>query len=117
MTYAEVAEMIGAMAEAVGGPFTYYQWPPERPEDVPEPPYILFWYPERDDFAADNENYQIIPVLRIELYTETKDFAAEAALEQVLRDREFTYDVSEEYLDAERMHMTVYETEVMIHAQ
>lgn len=117
MTYEDVAAMISRMAEEVGGGcrYTYYQWPPEPPEQVPSPPYILFWYPERDDFLADDCGYVVIEALRIELYTRRKDFTAEAAVERTLRDFELNFTKSETYIDAERMFMTLYELEVCIH--
>ena len=67
MTYAEIASMI----ESTELENTYYQYPEG---EAPELPYILFYYPERDDFQADNKNYAKITQLNIELYTKEKDF-------------------------------------------
>lgn len=116
MTYEEITAMIAEMAEevGVGCRYTYEQWPPEDPERVPSPPYILFAYPENNDFFADNINYQAFVQLRIELYTDYKDFAAEAAVERVLRRHELHYEKTSEYITEERMNMALYDTEVCI---
>ena len=73
MTYKEIATMING----IGLPFTYNSFP----ENIaPDPPYIVFNYPENDDFGADNTNYVSIDVLNIELYTSNKDFQTEAKI-------------------------------------
>lgn len=116
MTYESIAALVGRCAEEVGNGcrWTYYQWSPEDPDSVPDPPYILFFYPERDDLYADGENYQPIEGLRLELYTDNKDFDAEAAVERILTANGLSYVKSCDYIDDERMYMALYEMEVII---
>ena len=107
MTYREVSEMIAE----VGIPTAYYQFPEKTNQ---QPPFICFYYPSSDDFMADDTNYVDIRPLNIELYTDEKDFAMEAAVEAVLRGRELSYRKTETVIDSERMYMVAYYTEVII---
>lgn len=107
----EVAEMI----ERAGVPFAYYQFDEEtvKKENI-KPPFICFYYDRSDDFYADNSNYSKIAVLIIELYTDSKDFALESTIEQILNENELTYTKNEVFIDDEQMYMATYETEVLI---
>ena len=113
MNYVEIAAMAAAAAQAAGCPLTYYQWPVGK---APEPPYILFYYPYRDDFPADDRNFGKSTALRIELYTDEKDFVAEAAVEGVLEEYGMVYGKTESYIDDEHMFEILYDMEVMINA-
>ena len=77
MTYAEISQMISA----VGIPYAYHHFEEGSGQ---QPPFITFYYQGDDDFIADNINYQTIRPLTIELYTDNKNFALEAAVESVL---------------------------------
>lgn len=107
MTYEEVSTLV----ESIGYPSAYYQF---EEDTAKEPPFVVFYYPQRDDMFADNSNYAHIEQLMIELYTPEKDFDAEAAVETVLESNEITYYKSETYIDTERLYMAVYEAEVLI---
>lgn len=107
MTYAEVESMI-ASADI---PTAYYQFPDGTEQRTP---FICFFYPDSRDVYADNSNYQKIEHLVIELYTDNKDFAAEAAVEAALRDHGLTWTRSEAWLGSERMQEVIYETDVVI---
>lgn len=107
MTYAEIASMI----ESTGLKNAYYQYPEG---EAPELPYILFYYPERNDFQADNKNYARIPQLNIELYTKEKDFDKEKLIEDLLDENDIPYDKEEQYIEKEKMYEVLYITEVII---
>lgn len=107
MTTQDVASMVAS----VGIPTAYYQFPNDTGQ---EPPFICFYYPGDNDFKADNINYAKINRLIIELYTDSKDFALEAAVEQVLKDNELAFIRSETYIDSERMYEVIFETQVII---
>lgn len=112
MTYGDIADMVAGAAEEIGCSWTYGQWEPGQ--DVPSPPYLLFRYPNRADFTADNENYLKAEQLHIELYTDRKDFSAEAAVERALRLAGLTFDKSEEFIYEEQLNEVLFETEVII---
>lgn len=106
MTFQEVATMIGS----IGLPYTYDSFPNNI---APVPPYIVFNYPQNDDFGADNTNYVSIDVLNIELYSASKDFANEQAIESVLNQNGFYYEKSEAYIRSENLFQITYVTQVI----
>lgn len=110
MTYKEIAELV----DGIGYPYAYYQF---EKETAKEPPFICFYYPSRDDFVADDSNYSQITELTIELYTDNKDFTAEAAVEAALEAAGLVYEKDESYIDSERMYMITYTTEVLINVE
>ena len=110
MTYKQIASMI----ETVGLPFAYYQFPDNTPQ---EPPFLVFYYDNSDDVYADNSNYQRITELTIEFYSDSKDFFYETLIEDTLTASGLTYRKSEQFIDSERMHETVYGLEVLITAE
>lgn len=107
MTYREIATLI----ESIGIPFTYYSFPDNI---APDPPYIVFNYPDRDDFGADNINYSHIGTLNIELYTATKDFQLEETLESILTQNGFYYTKSEAYIRTENLFQITYVMDFVI---
>ena len=106
MTFQEVKQMI----ESIGLPYTYDSFPNNV---APAPPYIVFNYPNNDDFGADNTNYVSIDVLNIELYTSIKDFELERNLEAVLNANGFYYDKTETYIRQDNIYQITYVTEVI----
>ena len=106
MTFQEVKQMI----ESIGLPYTYDSFPNNV---APAPPYIVFNYPNNDDFGADNTNYVSIDLLNIELYTSTKDFELERNLEAVLNANGFYYDKTETYIRQDNIYQITYVTEVI----
>ena len=49
MTYKEVSDMVAT----IGLSYAYYEFSDGTEQ---EPPFIVFYYPESDDFYADNKN-------------------------------------------------------------
>ena len=109
MTYAEISQMISA----VGIPYAYRHFEEGSGQ---QPPFITFYYQGDNDFIADNINYQAIRTLTIELYTDNKDFALEAAVESVLTANDLAFSRTETFIDSEQMYMVTYNTEVLINA-
>lgn len=107
MTYKDIATMI----ESLDLPYAYYQFPEGTGQ---EPPFVVFFYSNIDDFYADESNYQRIVTLNIELYTREKDFEKEAAVEGMLQNSGLTYYKEENYIDSEKMYQIAYEMEVII---
>ena len=107
MTYQEIETLVAG----IGYPNAYYQF--EEGTEL-NPPFICFYYPGRNDAKADNSNYAPITGLTIELYTDNKDFVAEAAVEAALEAAEIVYGKQESYIESEKMYMITYNTEVLI---
>lgn len=106
MTYKAIKQLI----QGIGLPYTYNSFPNNI---APIPPYIVFNYPNRDDFGADNINYVNIDVLNLELYTSNKDFELEAEIEAVLKSNGFFYEKSEAYIRTENLYQITYVSEVI----
>lgn len=101
------------MIDETGLPNAYYQFTRKTAQ---EPPFICFYFPDDDDFLADDENYVGIMELRIELYTNNKDFKLEKKVAKVLKAHELVYTKSETYIESERMYEVIFETEVILDA-
>lgn len=107
MTRKEVFDII-KQAEV---PVAYYQFSEATAKD---PPFICYYYPQNNDFGADNTNYVRIDQLVVELYTDNKDFNLEEKLEGILKENEMYFDKTEVYIDDEKMYMVTYTMEVLI---
>lgn len=111
MLIAEINTMLGQ----TGLPKTYYSWPEDDPaHPVPPLPYIVWYFPNTDNFAADDRVYSHIEALNIELYTRTKDFATEAAVEAILAANGIVWNRQESWIESEKMYEVLYTTEVII---
>lgn len=106
MTYKEIATMIAS----IGLDYTYDSFPNNI---APTPPYIVFNYPQSNDFGADNKNYVSIDVLNLELYTSEKDFQTEAQVEAVLEQNGIFYEKTETYIRNENLYQITYVCEVI----
>lgn len=121
MTYKEVYQIIsGIVLTPASGtepatyiPVAYLQFPEDDP-NTPPPPFICYYYTGDNDLKADDVNYQKIRQLSIELYCDNKDFTIEKAVEDALTSSGLVYSKMEAYINAEKMYMTTYETEVVI---
>lgn len=107
MTRAEIFTLI----KSAGAPAAYSHF---RDNTGQQPPFICFYYPNDDDFKADNTHYVGIDALTVELYTDNKDFALEKTLESILLGAGLVYSKTETYIDTEKMYMITYTMEVLI---
>lgn len=108
MTYKEIFNAL----ERTGLPVAFNFW--ESPENIPPLPYIVFTYPENNDFKADNTNFQEIVTLEVGLYTKRKSIETEKAVEAVLLQNFHTYFKTSEYVNADSMQETLYTMEVIV---
>lgn len=102
---------IDALVASFGLPYSYYQFPDSTGQ---EPPFVCWLLPGSSDFYADDTNYQSIRPLAVELYTDTRDFAAEERIGAALNAAGLPYRMETDWIDDERMHVTIYHTEVVI---
>ena len=109
MTISEVKTMV----QSIGYPSTYYEFQ----NAPPKKPFVVWYFPRSADFYADGLNYQNIEQLNIELYTRTKDFEAEAAVENVLKSNGFSWTREEQMIDQESGYEVLFMTEVLINAE
>ena len=106
-TYQEIAYGI----ENMDYPYAYYSFPTDQ---APSLPYLVYFYPNREDFIADNENYARVETLVVELYTATKNFSMESVVEAFFETYGITYDKTETFINKENMYQCYYEAQVLI---
>lgn len=112
MTREDVYQLLSGVAPDVPVAYRMFLDTPESP--APAPPFVCYFYPGSDDLFADDENYQGIADLSVELYTDNKDFLLEAAFEKALRAAGLAWDKEETYLSDQRMYMTTWTTQVVL---
>jgi len=105
MTHAEVKEMV----ESIGLESAYHHF---AEGESPDPPFLVFLYPNADNFAADGIVYFSVNVLHIELYTDKKNPDLEEQVETVLTEYGIYYNKSEVWIESERLYEVLYEMEV-----
>lgn len=110
MTYQQIAEMVGEF----GLPYAYHQFEEGSGQQCP---FVVFYYPGREDFRADGINYTKIANLTIEFYSDNKDFVSEDIIEGVLDAYGLAYSKAETYIDSEKMYEVIYTMEVIINGQ
>lgn len=105
MTQEQVMEML----EEMGLPFAYDHFAEGQ---SPEPPFLVFLYPESRNFAADGIAYYKKSKLHLELYTDYKSVELEEQVEAVLDEHGIFYRKSEVWIESENLYEVLYEMEV-----
>lgn len=80
--------------------------------EAPKPPFLVYLYPNSDNFSADGEVYFKINKLDIELYTDKKDVAIEEKVETILDEYGIFYDKSEVWIETEKLYEVLFQMEV-----
>lgn len=81
-------------------------------EQAQKPPFVAYLVLGTSNIGADDSVYQMVSKIRIELYTDYKDMAAEAKVEKVLDDAGIFYNKTEVWIQEESMFQILYESEV-----
>ena len=105
MTHQEVLEMMDEMKL----PYAYHHF---VEGESPDPPFLVFLYPNSDNFAADGMVYFKVNRLNIELYTDLKDVELEETVEAVLDKHGIFYEKSEVWIETENLYEVLYQMEV-----
>ena len=100
MTLAEFKKLL----DATGYPVAYSHFEKETTL-----PFITYLTPSTSNLIADNRVYQKINNVDVELYTKQKDLAAEQKLESVLDQAEIPYDVTEIFIEDQKVYQRIYE--------
>jgi hypothetical protein len=109
MTLAELNQALKAIGYPVA--YSHFEDTPQNP--APKPPFIVYREAYSSDLMADNRNYVDIPVIQIELYTDKKDLAAEAAVQNKLKGLGLPYSKTEMYIEDERLFQVIYEIQLI----
>lgn len=102
-------EQVVAMVEEMGLPSAYDHFAEGQ---SPDPPFLVFLYPESRNFAADGVAYFKKNRLHLELYTEYKSAELEERVEAVLERHSIFYGKSEVWVESERLYEVLYGMEV-----
>lgn len=105
---------VTAMIRSTGIPSAYLKFPDGTDQ---APPYICYYFGIDNDFYADGSNYVNIADLTIELYTATKDFTMEKAVETALRSNGLKWTREESDVEDEKLYMVRYMTEVVMNEE
>lgn len=105
MTHQEVLKMLDEMKL----PYAYHHF---VEGESPDPPFLVFLYPNSDNFAADGMVYFKVNRLNIELYTDLKDVELEETVEAVLDKHGIFYEKSEVWIESENLYEVLYQMEV-----
>ena len=105
MTRADVP----ALLERLGFSFAYDHF---AEGEGPDPPFLVYRYPNADNFAADGVVYFKQDILHIEVYTDRKDPALEEKIEAALDEGGIFYGKGETWIDSEKLYEVLYEMEV-----
>ena len=106
MTHQEVLKMMDEMKL----PYAYHHF---VEGESPDPPFLVFLYPNSDNFAADGMVYFKVNRLNIELYTDLKDVELEETVEAVLdKHGGIFYEKSEVWIESENLYEVLYQMEV-----
>ena len=97
------------MIEEVKLPYAYHHF---VEGESPDPPFLVFLYPNSDNFAADGVVYFKVNQLNIELYTDIKDVELEENVEAVLDKHGIFYEKSEVWIESENLYEVLYQMEV-----
>ena len=81
---------------------------------APKLPFICYLCTNTDNFNADDEVYQVIQEVDIELYTAKKDEKSERAVETMLAENHLSWEKYEEYIDSENCYMITYTVTLVI---
>ena len=98
-----------AMVAEMGLPYAYHHF---AEGESPEPPFLVFLYPEADNFSADGTVYFKINRLHIELYTDLKNPDLEESIEAVLLRYGIFYGKTETWIESEKLYEVLYGMEV-----
>ena len=109
MTYEELNNLISELASALNLPFAYHHFSKKT-----SPPFLIFDYPNNDDFYADGINYQENVVVELYFCSDFKDLETENAIGAFLKNNEISYEKNQDYINDEMMWQTTYTMEVLI---
>ena len=110
MTEYEIARLV----DGIGFPTAYHHFGEGQ---SPEPPFLVYIFPESRNASGDNRVYARIQKLHLELYTDRKDLASERKVEKKLNDAGYFWNKTESWIESESLYEVLYEMEVLINEQ
>lgn len=81
---------------------------------APKLPFICYLATQTNNFDADNQVFQVVQDVDVELYTAKKDEATEQLVESAFNENNISWEKYEEYLDSENCYMITYSITLII---
>lgn len=103
----ELDELYTILSEVY--PTAYWSFPEG---EAPAMPFLTYFENSSDNFGADNKVYHHRKRISVELYTKTKDTAAEDAVEAALDAAGIYWEKTSTHLDDEDAFEVIYDMEV-----
>ena len=95
--------------KSAGFPYAYDHF---AEGEAPDPPFLCYLLPGSDNFSADGKVYYRISEVRVELYTDQKDLAAERKMEDALDAAGVFYNKTEIWIESEKLYEVLYSFEM-----
>ncbi len=92
------------LLKSTGLPVAYHHF-----TSPPSPPYIVYLFAYSSNFGADNKVHSQADNYQVELYTKTKDPAAETLIEDLFDANEIYWEKTETYIESEGLYQVLYE--------
>ena len=108
MTLVELKKIL----EATGYPVAYSHFTATDTNPLPKPPYLCYLVAYSSNFIADDEVYQEIDNVQIELYTSKKDLNAEENIKSVFKSNKIPYQTTETFIESEQLFQKIYEIKI-----
>ena len=97
--------------DEIGLPWAYHHY---AEGESPDPPFLLYLYPESDNFGADNIVYMKGTIVYLELYTDKKDTETENLIESILEAHEIFWRKTEVWIESESLYEVLYSFEMEV---
>lgn len=89
----------------IGLPFAYHHF---AEGESPQPPFLVYLFPNHNDYFADGINYHRVTSVNLELYTDKKDIEMENKIEEKLREYGISYEKNEVWIASEKLYEILY---------
>ena len=103
--------MIETIMQEIGLPWAYHHY---AEGESPDPPFMLYLYPQSNNFGADNTVYSKGTEVYMELYTDLKDPELEEQIESILLSHSIYWDKSEVWIESEKLYEVLYSFEMEV---
>lgn len=101
-------QQVKAMLNNIGLPYAYHHF---AEGEAPTLPYVIYYYPDTSNFAADDKVYKAALDLTIEFYSKKRDLEKEWIIEDEMYLYGLFWQKHEVYIESEKVYMIRYEME------
>lgn len=110
MTLRKLIEVL----QSTGLPVAHSHFDDTPDNPAPPPPFVCYVVSHSTNFFADGKVHAKIENVQVELYTDRKDPTAERLVEQALEQAGLSFDVTETYIESEKLFQRIYEVGVIV---